>query len=66
VEVIVEFIVGLILIVSFLAPYITSLNTDSMPDWFSTLLPTAVGIGGLLIIVAFFRALMKGGIKMLK
>jgi len=65
-EVIVEFIVGLILIVSFLAPYVAGLNTDDMPDWFGDLLPTAIGIGGLLVIVAFFRSLMKGGVKMLK
>jgi hypothetical protein len=65
-EVIVEFIVGLILIVSFLAPFVAGLNTDTMPSWFSDLLPVAIGIGGLLIIVAFFRQLMKGGTKMLK
>ncbi|MCJ7805220.1 hypothetical protein MUP46_01070 [Patescibacteria group bacterium] len=60
-DAILELVVGLVLICGFLAGFIATVNTDLLPTWATPLLALVVGLGVLLVIWAFIKAMRKGG-----
>jgi len=63
-DAIITFAIGLILITGFMAPFIADVNVALLPAWTETLLDFAVGIGILLIIWAFVKAMRSGKLSL--